>query len=433
MPWQSHAAHLGLEMVENEAGVLVPAFREVICTVMRQSGKSTLLFSLFAHRATMWPQLPQRCVYTAQDGSAARKKLIDDMGPMYMESQLFKRLVSRVFKGVGNEGIDFKTGSTIRTIGSSEAAGHGMTSTGLAGIDESFADLDFRREQALQPSMATVADAQTWNVSTAGTERSVYLRKKIEDGRAAVVEGRTRGLAYVEYSIPEGEDCDDPETWWTYMPALGWTIREDVVRHARETMPDGEWRRSFGNQWTVSDERVIPLSVWERACSGSVAPEGKLRFGFDVNVDRSAAAVVVADDQGRCELIEFREGLGWCVDRLVELWRRWSGPVVLDAYGPAGSFADELVGRGVQVVRYSTREMAYACGSLFDRLADGRVKVLSHPVLDAAAAGARRRSTADAWVWARKDGETDVSPLVALTLAADVRSEAQVDLWVDFD
>jgi phage terminase large subunit-like protein len=248
MPWQSHAAHLGLEMVENSDGILVPAYREVICTVMRQSGKSTLLFSLFAHRSTMWASLPQRCVYTAQDGQAARKKLIEDMGPMYQESKLFTRLVQRVFKGVGNEGIDFKTGSTIRTIGSSEAAGHGMTSTGLAGIDESFADVDFRREQALQPSMATVADAQTWNVSTAGTERSVYLRKKIDDGRAAVADGSDRGLAYIEYSIPDDEDCDDPEVWWRYMPALGWTIGEDVVRHARQTMPDGEWRRSFGNQ-----------------------------------------------------------------------------------------------------------------------------------------------------------------------------------------
>lgn len=433
MPWQSHAAHLGLEMVENDAGLLVPAFREVICTVMRQSGKSTLLFSLFAHRATMWPQLPQRCVYTAQDGSAARKKLIEDMGPMYMESVLFKRLVSRVFKGVGNEGIDFRTGSTIRTVGSSEAAGHGMTSTGLAGIDESFADLDFRREQALQPSMATVPDAQTWNVSTAGTERSVYLKKKIEDGRSAVAEGRTRGLAYIEYSIPDGEDCDDPEVWWRFMPALGWTINEDAVRHARETMPDGEWRRSFGNQWTVSDERVIPLGVWQAACDDRVAPEGRLQFGFDVNPERSAASIVVADDQGRCELVEYRPGVGWCVDRIVELSRAWGASVLLDAYGPAGSFADELSGAGVSVVRYSTREMSYACGGLFDRLADGRVKVLRNPVLDDAVAGARRRSSGDAWVWARKDGDVDVSPLVALTLAADVRSVPSVDLWVDFD
>ena len=63
MPWQSHAAHLGLEMIENDAGLLVPAFREVICTVMRQSGKSTLLFSLFAHRATMWAEA--LCVHGA--------------------------------------------------------------------------------------------------------------------------------------------------------------------------------------------------------------------------------------------------------------------------------------------------------------------------------------------------------------------------------
>lgn len=107
--------------------------------------------------------------------------------------------------------------------------------------------------------------------------------------------------------------------------------------------------------------------------------------------------------------------------------------MVLDAFGPAGSFADELVARGVNVSRYGTREMAYACGSLFDRLADGRVKVRSSDVLDGAVAGARRRATGDAWVWARKDGDSDVCPLVALTLAADVKGVATVDLWVDFD
>jgi hypothetical protein len=433
MPWQSHAAHLGLEMVETPEGLLIPAFREVICTVMRQSGKSTLLFSLFAHRSTMWQSLPQRSIYTAQDGSAARRKLIDDMAPMYQESKLFSKLVSRVYKGVGNESIDFKTGSTIRTIGSSEAAGHGMTSIGMAGIDESFADLDFRREQALQPSMATVADAQTWNVSTAGTERSVYLRKKIEDGRAAVAEGRTTGLAYIEYSIPDDADCDNPETWWEFMPALGWTISEEVVGHARLTMPDGEWRRSFGNQWTVTDERVIPVGVWGEVCSEDVAPSGRLVFALDVNPERSAAAVAVADSEGRGELVEFRSGVGWVVDRVVELCRKWEASVRLDAYSPAGSLADELVARGVRVDRYATREVSYACGSFFDRLMDRKVQVRRHAALDEAAAGARRRSTGDSWVWARKDAECDVSPLIALTLALDVRAAAEPELWVAFE
>lgn len=42
--------------------------------------------------------------------------------------------------------------------------------------------------------------------------------------------------------------------------------------------------------------------------------------------------------------------------------------------------------------------------------------------LDAAVEGAARRPLGDAWVWARKSAEVDISPLVALTLALDAAS-----------
>ena len=121
--------------------------------------------------------------------------------------------------------------------------------------------------------------------------------------------------------------------------------------------------------------------------------------------------------------------VGWLVDRVVELAQRWESPVVLDAYGPAGSLADEIQTRGVRVVRYGTREMTYACGSFFDRLVDGKVRIRRHGALDEAAAGARRRASGDAWLWARKDGDCDVSPLVAVTLALDSSKEAVAELW----
>ena len=433
MPWQQEVANLGLELVENASGVLVPAFREVICTVMRQNGKSTLLFVVQAHRCVLWPDQPQRAVYTAQDGSAARKKLIDDCAPLYSSSALFNKFVRRVYRGIGYEGIDFVNESTVRIIGSSDSAGHGITKVGFAGIDESFADVDFRREQALQPSMATVKDAQIWNVSTAGTERSVYLRNKIDQGRLFASEGRTTGTAYIEYSIPDDADCDDPETWWAFMPSLGWTINEETVAHARQTMPDGEWRRSFGTQWTVSDERVIPEEVGDAACGAEVKPEGDLRFGLDVNPERSGASICVGDKDLRGELVEFRAGVGWVVDRVVELCSRWNAEVAVDMSGPAGSLVDELEGRGVRVVRYQTRDMAYACGLLFDKLADRQVRVRSSEVLDSAVAGVKRRSVGDSWVWARKDAGVDVSPLVALTLAMDRGVGKKTDVWVAWD
>jgi len=426
MPWQRMVADVASE-IDDDTGL--PAFREVVVTVPRQSGKTTLVLAWELHRCLMWGR-PQRVAYTAQTGSDARRKLIDDQAPLLLDSA-FKAAVLKVHKAQGNEAIVFRNGSRIDVLATTDSAGHGRT-LDLPILDEVFADADDRREQALLPAMATRRDAQLFVVSTMGTEASSYLNRKVETGRAAVVEGANTGVAYFEWSADINVDIDDPRVWYSCMPALGHTISVETVRHARRTMSEGDFRRSMLNQKTVSDERVIPVSVWEQACSGSVVVEGKLRFGFDVNSERSAAAVVVADDQGRCELIEFREGLGWCVDRLVELWRKWESPVVLDAFGPAGSFADELVARGVNVVRYSTREMAYACGSLFDRLADGRVRVRSSDVLDGAVAGARRRATGDAWVWARKDGDSDVCPLVALTLAADVKGVATVDLWVDF-
>jgi hypothetical protein len=261
----------------------------------------------------------------------------------------------------------------------------------------------------------------------------VYLNRKIEAGRQAISDGAERGIAYFEWSAESSADIDDPETWWSCMPALGHTITESTVAHARQTMSEGDFRRAMLNQRTVSDERVIPVDVWQAASSPEIKPEGVLRFGLDVNPDRSAAAVCVGDDSLRGELVEFQPGVGWVVDRVVELCSRWNAELVLDASGPAGSLGDELEARGVRVVRYGGREMAYACGLLFDKLADHQVKVRSSDVLDMAVAGAKRRSLGDSWVWARKDASVDVCPLVALTLALDRGVKKQTEVWVSWD
>ena len=83
MPWQQHAWDVGMEYDVGPDGEIIPAYREVICTVMRQSGKSVLTFGIVAHRCTLWRPQPQRCIYTAQDGSSARRKLIEDAAPMF--------------------------------------------------------------------------------------------------------------------------------------------------------------------------------------------------------------------------------------------------------------------------------------------------------------------------------------------------------------
>jgi lactam utilization protein B len=95
-----------------------------------------------------------------------------------------KVAVEKVLRAAGNEAIVFKNGSRVDVLASTEAAGHGRT-VDLGVIDEAFADTDYRREQALLPAMATRPAAQILVVSTAGTEASVFLKHKVDTGRAA--------------------------------------------------------------------------------------------------------------------------------------------------------------------------------------------------------------------------------------------------------
>lgn len=431
MPWQQLVADVGLEL-DPETGK--PAYREVVVTVPRQSGKTTLVLGWELQRALRWA-VPQKIAYTAQTGWDARRKLCDDQAPMLMGSAL-RPAVERVFRGAGTEAIVFKNGSRIDVLASTEAAGHGRT-IDLGVIDEAFADTDDRREQALLPAMATRSAAQILTVSTAGTEASVFLRRKVDTGRAAVINGDNSGIAYFEWSADDDADIDDPAVWAGCMPALGHTINRQVVAHARQTMSEDDFRRSWLNQWTQSEQRVFPVDVWEKVCSTGTQPDGRLVFAVDVNPERSAAAIAVGDQFGNVELVEFRPGVSWVVDRTVELAQKWDASVVLDAYGPAGSLFESLQAGGVRIEKLSSRQVAYACGSFFDAVSDGKISIRNHVALDAAVGSARRRVSGDSWVWARSDAAADICPLVAVTLSFDAATSAraaqQNEVWVSWD
>jgi hypothetical protein len=47
----------------------------------------------------------------------------------------------------------------------------------------------------------------------------------------------------------------------------------------------------------------------------------------------------------------------------------------------------------------------------------GRLRHIDQTPLTAAVQGARKRPLLDAWAWNRKDATTDITPLVAVTLA----------------
>ena len=425
MPWQRYVADVILE-VNPATGLLV--YREWRLTVPRQSGKTTLILALAVQRALGFGS-PQNITYSAQTRLDARKKWEDDQVPMLQASRDLSRLF-RVRKTTGNEAVIWRNGSHYGIVSATIKSGHGPT-IDQAFIDEAFAQEDNRLEQAFKPSMITRKQPQLGICSTAGTERSTYLRSKVDAGRKLVEAGLTEGVASFEWSAADDADPANPGTWWGCMPALGHTVTEDAVRADFHSMPLPEFRRAYLNQWPeVAGDvwTVISQDAWDALEDDEEELADPVVLALAVRPEERNAAIGIAGARGDgnlfVELLEYRPGTSWVCDKLLELDRQWDPcAVVVDRGSPAGALAEDLKRAGLRIVEPKVREVADASEQVYDVVTDSRslrhlrAGVESQRPLRAALAAAQRRPLRDKWTWDRQL-PVDQSPLEAVTLAA---------------
>ena len=125
------------------------------------------------------------------------------------------------------------------------------------------------------------------------------------------------------------------------------------------------------------------------------------------------------------DLVDHRDGTSWVPQAIKDLRERASVRLVgIDEGAPAGSLIEALRREGrVRHHPVTLRKYAAACGRFFD-LATGDEARLFHsgePQLQAAIEAARKtRRSETAWTWSRKDSIADISPLVAVTVAASL-------------
>lgn len=412
MPWQQYVADV---VGEYDPATGVPFYREVFLSVERQQGKTTLEQARGTQLCAQGDR-PMSWWYSAQTGKDARKKLFQDWVPIWKQSPFWRR-IEQVYRARGEEGVTWVNGSYLDIMAGTEASGHGGIMD-LGMIDEAFKDEDDRREQAMIPAMSTRRNAQLWVVSTVGTEKSTYLRRKFQTAKSIVLEDLGSGIAGFYFSIPEDEDIDDMRVFARYLPAFGITMDERTIAHARQSMKDAEFRRAFCNQWVEQEhDRVIPTDLWDLVCDKDVRPSGGLSASVDVLPDRSSASVAVAG-RGVAELVKQGVGTGW----VVPWFRHGSRDEALrqavwhvDGTGPAAGLADDLERAGARVNRLSLADTAAACGRLYDSVADRTIRVRRSGLLDEAVAKLEKRPVGDRFVWSRSSG--DATPVFALTLA----------------
>ncbi len=428
MPWQQLVADVCME-IDPDTGRL--AYDELGLTVPRQSGKSTFILAKATHRCSagqfFGPR--QRLVYTAQTRQKAREKWEEDYAAELEASRVFRNRV-QVHRGNGNEHIRFQNGSRFGIEANTEKAGHGGT-LDEAYIDEAFAQVDNRLEQAFSPAMITRANKLLAWVSTAGwSGASPYLEDKTRVGRIAVAEGRTHGLCYFEWSAPEGCDPGDESVWWQCMPALGHTITIEAIRAEYRKAVDGDklhdFMRAYLNLWVpkmVYETDLIDMRVWADLGDVDSQPEQRVVYGIAVSMDRMMSAVAVAgarsDGLKHVDVGRHDKGTRWIKEFCVDLdSRRGDVTFVIDGGGPAASLIPDLQDADLNLEIIGTHELGQAYGITIDAITNDELRHRNQPSLTTAVKSAKARSLGDgASAFGRKASGQDITPIEAASLA----------------
>lgn len=359
-------------------------YSKVLLTVPRQSGKTALTGPLRLHR--LMTRAGITAFSTAQTGkdAGARMKDLQELVATSAIRGLFKPRLSQ-----GSEGLKcLGNGSTLTRFAPGPAAIHGETPHWVD-YDEIWKYTEELGDAMLGgviPSMSTIKDdSQIWMLSTRGTLASVFMNKWVKLGQG----GKEPGLAYFEWSMPDGMDPDDPATWWTFHPALGntqslATLKADMYG---EGMTHAERMRGYMNVLTESLDPIIPAEDWGKLAT--IAPDG-IPDRSDVVVSYEVApgnvrSAVMANwrDAGGfpcSRVLHSAPGSIWLVDYLRRIHRTWTPrAMAADDGGPTRRITDLLVNPPhehipkIEVYTTGMRDFGTACESWLTDARDDKV------------------------------------------------------------
>lgn len=238
--------------------------------------------------------------------------------------------------------------------------------------------------------------------------------------RTQSLERRTR-MCWDEWAMDDDGDPNDVQQWLKANPAIGYRLTLEEVEEDRDTYSDEGFARECGGCWRFAGTgAVIDPDSWSRVGDGSSVITDPVAFALDIGPKRDSASIAVAgaraDGIYHVEVIDNRMGTDWVLPRLTQLVAQWQ-PVAVVVDGPASSVVPELESLRVPVYKTTPNELGAACGMFYDAVMGRTLRHVNQSLLTSAIDSARQRPLGDMWAWGRKLTETDITPVVAVTLA----------------
>lgn len=390
----------------------------------RQNGKSQLIVARALAGVLLFGE--KMIIISAHEVDTARqiwKRMIDiiESNPS-LEARVTGRMdaISREFLSFGR-GADRQE---IRLKARGKSSVRGFSGDCLL-LDEAQI-LEKAKWGAIVPTMSARENPQMWLLGTPPTREDDPFG--FEKTRMAAMGGKARHC-WMEYAADPGDDLDDPVTWMKANPSP--RVPVEAIEDDRSALDDEQFQLERLGIWMdfLADTDVaITPELWGPGDPEATA-SGRMAFGVYVNIPRTHSAIgaaTMADDGSilveTVPAMRGREGdelpgTAWIPGRVAELAEHGPEATVVDSHSSAASLLPAFEDRGVEITTTNSADMAKACGLFYDLLVEGRIRHLGAPGLSNAALSAKWRELADSRAWDRKNKSSDITQLVAVTLA----------------
>lgn len=432
-PWQEGFATAALgcrePLPDEDSGKYAATIGGVVASIPRQVGKTFTVGNLVIGLALEFPGL--RAIWTSHHNRTTTNTF-----------RSFQSMVKR--KGVapylapngirtanGEQEIRFSNGSIIMFGAREQGFGRGMDAIDIEVFDEAQI-LTLKALEDMVPATNQARHPHGGLIFFLGTPpRLADPSEAFTAKREQAISGRSKNIMYAEIGADPDADPDDRSQWPIMNPSFPHRTSLEAMLRMRENIPDDDsWRCEAMGIWPIVGGGLISAEMWQELKDPKSRPIDPVSFGVYVNKFQTASAIGVAAFRAdglihvgvipavQGELVESLPGSGWIPDRVKELWDKWSpAAVVIDEKSEAGALIGDIEELGVGVKKTNAVEMAHACGNFYQAVKEHKLRHQGSVPLAKSVVSGKPRDLADAWAWDRKDPASDITQLVAVTLA----------------